>query len=96
MMLDGGVDMPATFDSFKSCSHLLTNDSRSFKSKRNVLTYHGSVMAEPVRRWICDQKIAGSIPGRRRCATTVGKLIFLATLWPFIELLRSLVVSCKS
>ena len=67
IMLDGGVDMSATFDSFKSCSHLLTSDSRSFKSERNVLIYHDDMLAEPVMRRICDQEVAGSIPGRIAC-----------------------------
>ena len=64
IMPDGGIDISVTFDSFKSCSHLLTTDSRSFKSERYVPTYHGDVLAKPVRRRICDQEVTGSIPGR--------------------------------
>ena len=72
-MLDGNVDMSATFDSFESCSRL-NRDCRSFKSEQNVLTYHGDLLAEPVTRQICDQEVAGSIPGRgdavqRLCAS---------------------------
>jgi len=63
-MLHGGVDMPVTFDSFKSCSHLLKCDSHSFKSERNVLTYHGDVLAELVTCRICDPEVTGSSAGR--------------------------------
>ena len=63
-MLDGGIDMSATFDSFKSCSHLLKCEGRSFKSERNVLIYHDDMLAEPVMHQICDPEVAGSFPGR--------------------------------
>ena len=46
----------------------------------------------PVKRRICDQEVAGSIPGQCDAVqrTTVGTLTFLATMRPFTELLRSL------
>ena len=37
ILLHGAVDMFATFESFKLCSHLLKSDSRPFKSTRNAV-----------------------------------------------------------
>ena len=51
------------FESVKSCSHFLKSDSRPFNSVRNALMYQGGVVDQPVRRRICDQEVAGSIPG---------------------------------
>ena len=52
------------------------------------------VLSEPVTRRICNPDSRGrGFDSRlgRHCATTVGKLTFLATMWHFVELLRSLV-----
>ena len=83
-MLDGGIDMSATFD-----SHLLKCNCRSFKSERNVLTPSLCVG----RTDNASSKGCGfDSRSGRHCAMTVGKLTFLATMQRFIKLIRSLVI----
>ena len=75
IMLDGGVDMSATFDSFESCSHLLKCDRRSFKSERNVLT-PSLCRGQTSYAWICNPEVAGSIPGRVTLCNDCGQVDF--------------------
>ena len=76
------VDVFATFDSFRSCSHLHKSASCPIKSVRKVLI-------NTFRRGLVG--FVSGFHSRRRGSTPTWVQTFLAMMRPFIELLRSLV-----
>ena len=62
IMLDGGIDMSANFDSFESCSHLLKCDCH-FLQVNETFSHQADLLDEPVMCRICNPGVTGSIPG---------------------------------